>query len=94
MKFLTVLWLLTTFSSNAQNSCRPWQQSDSKTKGLHIGEIGYNVDNIFDLTNKKESKNFHHYANEWHIKTKQKIVARELLFKQGDEFDIRLLQET
>ena len=94
MKFLTVLLLLSFFSSHAQNHCRPWHKTDSEIDGLFIGKIVYNVDNIFNSTKQKENKKFHRYSNKLHIKTKQRIIARELLFKEGDKLNLRLLQET
>jgi hypothetical protein len=78
----------------AQDNCRVWRQSDERKEGLIIGDINLAVNNIYDLKLKKEARNFHHYANNLHITTKNHIVIRELLFKRGDFLELRLLHET
>jgi len=79
---------------SASENCTAWQRTEVLSNDLIIGEIKFNVANIFNLNQDKENKNFHKYANKWHVTTKQKIIARELLFKVGDQYNPRLLQET
>ena len=50
--------------------------------------------NIFDLSNPKESSFLYRLANKAHIKTKPHVVSTQLLFKPGDPYDKRELQET
>jgi hypothetical protein len=50
--------------------------------------------NIFDLNNPKENSFLYRLANKAHIKTKPHVVSTQLLFKPGEQYDKRLLQES
>ena len=93
MKSLTLILILLPIFTLANQDCRLWLESDSSEE-LVVGQITLSVDNIFDLSKKEENKKFHRYANKWHISSKERIIARELLFAEGDKYDTRLIQET
>ncbi len=96
-KKLMLLFILPSLV-NAEQLCQQRDngitQGELQNEALVIGKIVMDVGDIFDTANKDENKSFHRYANNWHISTKQNIVFRELLFQQGDKYEVRLLEET
>ena len=62
--------------------------------GEPIREIRVETNNVFDLDSPGESLPPFHWANAVHIRTKEKVIRRELLFSEGDPYDPDLLQET
>lgn len=95
--FIIVLMLLSAQLAVA-DQCIPWNPDLAKQKSpgnqLKIGRIIIETNDVFDLSNPKESRFFHHWANKLHITTKTPVVARQLLFKEGDPFLLRKLQES
>jgi outer membrane protein assembly factor BamA len=76
--------------------CRPlspehWQQAHPDWR---IGRIQLQVNNIFDTSQPDQNHRINRLANRFHIKTRDKVVARELLFAPGDPYDPRVLAET
>ena len=63
-------------------------------RGAVIGEVYVRTDNIFDPTQEDEDKLLFHLANRLHKTTRPRVVERKLLFRSGDPYDPRLLQET
>ncbi|MCW8869351.1 MAG: hypothetical protein OQK49_01495 [Proteobacteria bacterium] len=78
---------------HALADCQPW---DARTMGNQKRIIRIDIDNqnVFDNELKAENKTFHKLANRLHIKTKRHIILRELLFRVGDSFHWRVLEET
>ncbi len=74
--------------------CIPWSDEFYKQTDLIIGTIDVTVGDIFDLSNPKESFSIHRTANKLHVKTKPRVIRRQLLFKQGDAFKKRVLNES
>lgn len=75
-------------------ACTPWKDSFESHQGLTVGSINVKNGNIFDLSKKKESTIIHEWANRLHIKTKESVIARQLLFKQADKFSLSKLNES
>jgi len=63
-------------------------------EGAIIGEIVLDKSDVFDLSNPKENKSIFRLANRWHIITKDKVIRRQLLFKSGDAYSQRLIDES
>jgi hypothetical protein len=59
-----------------------------------IGEIIFETENVFDPNIPEEDVYLYRLTNRLHIKTRPKIIARQLLFQSGDVFDQRLLEES
>lgn len=59
-----------------------------------IGEIILDKQDVFDLTNPKENNWLFRLANKWHIKTKDKVITKQLLFEPGDTYSKRLADES
>jgi hypothetical protein len=59
-----------------------------------IGKIEIYVGKIFDPEVPGESGKLYRFANRLHIKTRDPVVRRQLLFKTGDPYSRRLLEES
>jgi len=59
-----------------------------------IGEITIAADDIFDTSVKGESSWLYRSANKLHISTRPDVVRGQLLFRTGEPYSHRLLQET
>ena len=62
--------------------------------GAVIGEIFYDKQNVFDTTKPGENKSLFRLANRWHIMTRDSVIRNQLLFRPGDVFSKRLLEES
>lgn len=62
--------------------------------GATIGQIVLDRADVFDLTNPDENNALYRLANRWHIVTKENVIQKQLLFKEGDTFSERLLEES
>ncbi|MEH6458009.1 MAG: hypothetical protein V7749_16895 [Cocleimonas sp.] len=85
--------LLGSFSALAQ-PCVPWSDDFYLKPDLIVGTIKVNTGDIFELSNPKESRKIHQVANKLHVKTKPRVIRRQLLFKQDDKFKQRVLDES
>jgi hypothetical protein len=62
--------------------------------GATIRAINVTVDNVFDPNNPEEDKKLYRWANKVHVRTRPKVVEAVLLFKIGDRYEARLLDES
>jgi hypothetical protein len=62
--------------------------------GAVIGEIVIRNENIFDTADPKEDNWLFRLANKLHIKTRPLVIRGQLLFRTGDRYDRRLLEES
>ena len=62
--------------------------------GYVIGEITLDKGDVFDLSNPDEDNWLYRAANRLHIITRDKTITKQLLFRPGDAFDRRLIEET
>ncbi|HET6629205.1 MAG TPA: hypothetical protein VFG91_05495 [Woeseiaceae bacterium] len=62
--------------------------------GATIGKIVLLKENVFDLSNPKEDNWLYRLANHWHIVTRDAVIRQQLLFREGDPFSKRLLDES
>jgi hypothetical protein len=65
------------------------EQSGATIRAIHI-----TVDNIFDLSNPEEDKGLYRWANNVHVRTRPSVIESILLFRMGDKFVGRLLDES
>jgi hypothetical protein len=68
--------------------------SELEAAGAVIGEIRVTVGDVFDPTIKSEDKWLYRTANKLHINTRQPIVRHQLLFKTGEPYVQRVVQES
>ena len=62
--------------------------------GAIIGEITLEKSNVFDLTNPEENNWLYRLANRLHIVTRDKVIRKQLLFRNGDRYSPRLVEES
>lgn len=65
-----------------------------EAQGLIIGDITIDNQDIFDLTDPKENKSLFRLANRLHYETRVEVIRDQLLFRPGDKFSARLLDES
>jgi len=65
-----------------------------EARGAVIGNIRLNPQDIFDTSIRGESGWLYRAANKLHIETRPSVIRGQLLFKTGDPYQQRLLQET
>jgi outer membrane protein assembly factor BamA len=67
---------------------------DLEAQGAVIGEIRIAVGDIFDPTIEGEDGWLYRTANKLHINTRPSVIRDQLLFKSGERYQHRLIQET
>ncbi len=70
------------------------KESTLKESTLVVGEIEIIRKNVFDPEVKEENKKLFLWVNKFHIRTRERVIRQELLFKEGEVYDDGLLQET
>jgi hypothetical protein len=64
------------------------------SRGAAIGDILIRNENIFDIADPREDNWLFRLANRLHVRTRRSTIARQLLFRTGDPYDRRLLDES
>jgi outer membrane protein assembly factor BamA len=62
--------------------------------GATIRVINVTVDNVFDPSDPKENKPVYRWANNVHVRTHDSVVESALLFRVGDRYERRVLDES
>src|ERR1035437_4852084 len=62
--------------------------------GRIIATIKIESNNVFDTEAPPENKLLYRAANDIHIRTREAVISRELLFEVGDTYDPALIAET
>jgi outer membrane protein assembly factor BamA len=68
--------------------------AELEARGAIIRQITVQPDEIFDEKLPQESGWLYRTANKLHIRTRPGVVREQLLFKPGDRFEVRLIEET
>jgi len=68
--------------------------AELEKSGAVIGAIAIQVNDIFDLKDPKENGRLYRLANKLHRTTRDKVIENQLLFKPGDRFSQRALDES
>jgi hypothetical protein len=74
----------------------PGIPSDAELAAAHavIGLVLLDNQNIFDLNNPKDDTKLFRLANRLHYKTRQSVIRNQLLFKPGQPYSRRVLDES
>jgi len=80
-------------ASNDSESTIP-SAAELEAQGAIIGEIFFDKKNVFDTTQPGENKSLFRLANRLHIVTRDSVIEQQLLFRSGDIFSKRLLEES
>jgi len=59
-----------------------------------IGDVIFDTEDVFDLSDPQENKWLYRLANRLHIVTKEPVVEKQLLFKSGEPYSKRLADES
>ncbi len=59
-----------------------------------IGDISFDKSNVFDLSNPEENNWLYRLANRLHIVTRDKVIRKQLLFRSGDRYSRRTIDES
>ncbi len=65
-----------------------------KARGAVIGKVFIRNENIFDLADPQEDNRLFRLANHLHVKTRPWVIRDQLLFRTGDPYDRRVLDES
>jgi hypothetical protein len=68
--------------------------ADLESCGAVIGNIAIDNENIFNLDDPKDDKALFRLADHLHFKTRASVIGHQLLFKPGDPYSRRLLDES
>lgn len=63
-------------------------------EGKTIRNIHFNTIDVFDETNPDENNRVYRFLNRFHINTKPHVIKSQLLFKEGDQVDRKVIQES
>lgn len=80
----------------AAEHSRDCELSDEQLEaaGFTVGEIVIDNRNIFDLDDPEEDKALFRLMNSLHVRTRTKVIRRQLLFESGTPFRRQLLDES
>ena len=67
---------------------------NTELDGYLIGEVMLDKADVFDLSNPDENNWLYRAANRFHIITRDRVIAKQLLFKPGDAFDQQVIDES
>jgi len=90
---LGVFALATIFSTTVLAS-EPPDSNRLEQDGAIIGEITLEKLSVFDLSNPDENNWLYRLANRLHIVTQDKVIEKQLLFRSGDAYSTRVIDES
>lgn len=91
---LTSLLLLAISSSEVLSSEQSLQDECASNENSEIDSISIDIHPIFDEANPKENNWLFKTVNYLHINTNESVIRKDLLFKEGDIYDEKLLQQS
>ena len=68
--------------------------AELEAEGATICRIIIEKQNVFDTSKPGENKSIFRLANRWHIITRDSVIEQQLLFRSGDRFSQRELEES
>jgi outer membrane protein assembly factor BamA len=68
--------------------------AELEAEGAIVGEIVYDKQDVFDTSIPEENNALYRLANRWHIVTRDSVIRNQLLFRTGDLYSKRLLEES
>lgn len=80
--------------ADAAREDEPLVPAKVESAGATIGQIIYDKENIFDLSKPSENKWLYRLANRWHVMTRDSVIRGQLLFREGDAFSSRIMEES
>jgi hypothetical protein len=68
--------------------------AELERRGAIIGNVLVYPENIFNLEDPQENKALYRFANAVHVRTQPQVIRQQLLFKSGDRYSQRLIDES
>jgi hypothetical protein len=68
--------------------------TELERQGALVGEVFIDAQNVFDLEDPEENRALYRLANRMHVRTRVDVIRQQLLFKSGDRYSQRLLDES
>jgi hypothetical protein len=68
--------------------------AELETQGAIVGKILIDNKDVFDTSQPGENKSLFRLANRLHIITRDSVIEQQLLFRSGDKYSKRLLEES
>ncbi len=92
----TIMLLIATsaFGQDAVVGDAATEATRLERAGATIRAINITVDNVFDPSKPEEDKKLYRWANKVHIRTHPSVIEAALLFKTGDRYQARVLEES
>lgn len=108
LTWLCSIYGLSASPNDQQPACdRPFEPADGSYKFIEeetdgyqapadarVGKIRYTRLKIFDESNPEENSWLFRWANRFHILTREHVIARQMLFEEGQVYDGRRLDES
>ncbi len=92
---LAFLLLLAAGAPALQAETSPVPPDDElEAAGAVIGEVEINSGDVFDSDDPQEDRRLFHLANRLHRTTRESVIAGQLLFRPGDRYSRRVLDES
>lgn len=95
--FRTLLFVILALQIGLKDANSSCGESDTEVGYGDVPAIGH-IDiqrvHIFDISKEEENKPIFRFVNALHFLTKEDVIRRELLFKEGDKLDEELLKES
>jgi hypothetical protein len=89
---LPALFAFFLFALSPRALAETWEELEER--GSRIEGLDIRAQDVFDLEDPRENHAVGRLANFVHIRTREGIVAREVLFSEGDPVDAALVRET
>ena len=67
---------------------------EHNNKSGRIGEVHITRLDIFDIENPDENYALYRWANRFHVTTKEDVIRSQILFRENEAYDPRLIKET
>lgn len=80
--------------STARRPARLPTDRELEAAHAHIGEIEIEIKQIFDLDDPRDNNWLFRTADDLHVRTRKSAIRAQLLFRSGDPYSRRLLDET
>src|SRR6516164_8459689 len=68
--------------------------AELEASGAVIGEVLIDNQNIFNLDDPKDDTKLFRLANRLHVKTRPSVIRKQLLFKSGERYNRRAIDES
>jgi outer membrane protein assembly factor BamA len=78
----------------AEDAPDPLDPQKLEAEQVVIGNVVLEKQDVFDLSNPKENNALYRLANRLHIITRDSVIEKQLLFKPGDIYSKRLMEES